>query len=545
MLMKKILFLTTMLLMSMPAMRAGWTPSDTDFRIVGQDSVYGQTGIKSIKTPDGNTVITWLISKNETFNLYMQIFDSDGHEKLPKEGILVCDQPTMSWVTDYGMALASNGDLVIAYNDARNDARRQTTEAYVYRYNQQGQPVWPKDGIRFQALQTHANAQTCSSLAPQVSVSGDNIYVGVSHTELYTEKADSTNWEPTPWNPEMPDSVSIEYRDFQVQLLRDNGTFSWEQASRFDFSVAWLSPAPGGNTYVVYGSAGMGLDAVMVGHDGRNQWGGVAHIESNPLSISAFVPTPVIESDGQGGLMLVYRRLTATTGYIVMNRLQPDGSVYDEAVNCNGTTDGDAQKTVLGACGGKALVMWNYEDKQGVKNLMVNQLGIDGSYAWSGDRLLGYSLGQNETWGFNPVKVIPQEDGWVLLYGNVQSWDGANFVCEKLDRNGSKLWSRQLLEDNCKTEGLNVCYDQENAYIFYTCSQEIDDTWEPIPGPGGLRLLVVKIGEGQNPSGMGDLNVTHGEKIIYNVQGMRVGNMATPGIYIVKTSEGVKKVLVR
>ena len=44
---------------------------------------------------------------------------------------------------------------------------------------------------------------------------------------------------------------------------------------------------------------------------------------------------------------------------------------------------------------------------------------------------------------------------------------------------------------------------------------------------------------------MGDLNMTHGEKIIYNVQGMRVGNMATPGIYIVKTSEGVKKVLVR
>ena len=64
--------------------------------------------------------------------------------------------------------------------------------------------------------------------------------------------------------------------------------------------------------------------------------------------------------------------------------------------------------------------------------MKVNVVDDYDNYFWTDDVMYGTSLEKTEDWGFTPVKVIPVTDGWVVLYGNSTSWNGANFMVVKL-----------------------------------------------------------------------------------------------------------------
>lgn len=174
---------------------------------------------------------------------------------------------------------------------------------------------------------------------------------------------------------------------------------------------------------------------------------------------------------------------------------------------------------------------------------MVNQLSIDGDYTWDGDSLLGYSLDQNEMWGLKAIKVIPQPNGWIVLYGNCQSWNGADFYVCKIREDGKVAWKKQIAESNFKSSGFSVVYDDEKAYIFYTCDKEIGDDWEEIPGPGGMRVMCVDISDATNNI----CSLIHNEKqpTFYNVQGVRLNNGNQKGLVLIKENGITKKILNR
>ena len=549
--MKKILTVLAMVILTTTGALAQGKPSDTKYTIVCTDSVYQQGSLKSLRTPQGNTVVTWTewpdgMNYNDPqsgYYLRMQVYDKDGKTKFPQGGIAISSRPTPSYITDYGLSLADNGDVVLAYFDSRNDEKKQNCEMYAYRYTQDGQPVWSKEGICFAPQITHNRG---SELNPMVVASGDNIFFGCYHTEYYQVKADSTNWEPSPYYPDepMPDSITVEFDNFQLQCMDAEGKFLWEQPAIFESMNVFPYAAPAGNLYLVYANAGDGLDAQLINDKGENVWGKTVNVEKEPLSGGMFFPTPVIESDGQGGLMFAYRRLLDWTGYIVINRLQSDGTVYEEPINCNGTTDGDGTNPKMGIKNDRAVVAWQYKTTK--PGMMINELSLDGDYVWDGDSLLGYTVAENDQWGVIPQKVIPQQNGWVLLYGDGQSWNGANFYVEKIDDNGRRVWKKQIAENDFKSTGFAITYDERNAYIFYTCDMETGDDWETIPGPGGLRLMVVDITDATNgivtPSAMED----EAQPIeFYNVQGMKMGDAKQSGLYIVKRGNSVKKMIVK
>lgn len=166
---------------------------------------------------------------------------------------------------------------------------------------------------------------------------------------------------------------------------------------------------------------------------------------------------------------------------------------------------------------------------------MVNQ---DCDYAWNGDNTNGLTLEVNDLWGFKPVKVIPVNTGWVVLYGNCTSWNGANFMVVKLDDAGYMLWNKQICEDDFKTNGLSVTYDENNAYIFYTQEAAYDDNWNEIPGSGGMFVMCVDIA-GEINSSINDLqnNANLISTEIYTVDGRRV-NQLQNGVNIIRTIDG-------
>lgn len=547
--MKKVFTLLAMLSLFLTGAQAQWTTSDTNFITVGEQDVYDQSGLKSLLTPEGNIVFTWLewpngMSKKDPesgYRLHMQIYDKYGNAKFASGGILICEQPTATFTSDYGLTIASNGDIVLGYFDTRNDATREQWEVYAYRYTQDGQPVWSQEGIHFSPTISHTRG---FEMAPSVIASGDYIYFGCNHTEYYNVKADSTNWTPNPRFPdqEMPDSIQVSSTTYQVQCLNADGSFLWDSPLTFEHTYVWLYPAMNNSTYVVYGNSGYGLDAQLIDLNGKNTWETAVNVEHEALTSSTRMSTPSVEPDGEGGLILSYRRLTDWNGYIVMNRLCADGTVFEEPVLCNGTTEGEGNYPQIGVKDNHAVIAWQYELNEPC--MMVNQFTIDGDYVWEGDSLLGYSISASNNYGITPLKIIAQENGWVLIYGDKQSWNGQNLFVEKIDDNGHSIWKKQVASDNFKTNDLIATADNQRAYILCSCKQETDENGEEITGFSGLRLLVVDITDITNSASSVDISEssTMAEET-YNTQGIKISHISAPGVYLVKSGDRVHKIL--
>ena len=151
--MKNFITFLVMAVFAMGTMVANWQPSDTEATKLDKNAD-GQVQMKTLRTDDGKIILSWLRGESTdgvfSYKLHLQIFDVNGNEMFGDEGIIVCEKPTRTWTTDYALTLASNGDILLAYTDVRNDPEEQgNAETYLYRYTQQGEPVWGVDGILF------------------------------------------------------------------------------------------------------------------------------------------------------------------------------------------------------------------------------------------------------------------------------------------------------------------------------------------------------------------------------------------------------------
>ena len=441
--------------------------------------------------------------------------------------------------------MAPDGNILISYSDTRNDPDKQNVGNYLYCYTTEGEPVWSEDGIVAATVFPTLYGHTYSSLCPLVCVSGKNIYGTIVANDYYKVKADPSNWQPSPWYPdeEMPDSVDMQDSNFQVMRYNADGTCAWADTKTINTGTAWAYPGPDGGLYLVYVNGGYGLSAILIDQDGNDVWKEPVCVVKEVIGTSLYTTPPTVVPDDNGGLMLAFRVLKDYDGYIACNHITRDGKVYEESLLANGTTDGDSNSPTLAVNGERAFVAFGYKEETGTQNLWINQLDIDGDYTWEGDSLLGYSLDNNESMGLKPVKIIPQSDGWVLLYGNLQSLDGANFYVSKIDFEGKELWRKQIAESDFKSSGFSVVNDDKYAYIFYTCDMEIGDDWEEIPGEGGMRVMCVDISNVETGINSLNSNPTKTSRAIYNAQGVLVDNMNDAGLYIVRENGTVRKIM--
>lgn len=532
-----------MAVFAMGTMMANWQPSDTEATHLDKNGTTGQVQMKTMRTDDGKIILTWLRSENTdgvySYKLHLQVFDADGNAMFGDEGVIVCDKPTRSWTTDYGLSLADDGDILLAYTDVRNDPDMQEmAETYLYRYDMQGNPVWDVDGILFSVPKVHENAFIIEDVAPVICASGSNIYAAVNHTEYYMEKATEDNWTPSPWfpNQQMPDSVQLNESLWVVMSLNADGEMTCEAPQNIEAKTMTINPASAGRAFLVYDNAIYGLDAQLVGADMVNQWPEALTIEERQLTNGMYMHTPLTAVDGNGVLMISYRVLNDWYGYQCINYVNEAGEYASEAVSLTGHIDGDAGAAEMGVKDNRALVAWEYAYSSAEYHMNANVVDDENNYFWTGDNTYGISLEMTEDWGFTPVKVIPAEDGWVILYGNSTSWNGANFMVVKIDDMGNTIWTKQICEDNFKSSGFAVTYDENYAYIFYTQDSEYDDNWEEIPGSGGMFVMCVDIvgkttaiNEAQAPA-----QVVKTE--IYTIDGRQVEQMEQ-GVNIIRTTD--------
>ena len=540
--MKKFFTFMVMAVFAMSTMMANWNPSDIDATKLDKEGANGQVQMKTLRTDDGKIILTWLrgerISNVFSYQLHLQLFDANGNAQFGDEGIIVCDKRTRTWTTDYGLALASNGDILLAYTDIRNDPNEENAETYLYRYSQEGEPVWDADGILFPSGKIHENALSVEDVAPAICVSGNNIFVAANHSEYYMEEANEDNWSPSPWfpNQQMPDSVLVNNSEWLIVVMDNDGMMRAEAPMSLDSKIVTMNPAPNGNIYLLYNNQELGLDAQLLTHELNNQWEDPVTVEDRPLSSGMFMPTPLTALADDDVLFISYRVLTDFYGFQVVNSLNPNGATAPEGVSLTGHFDGDAGTAQMGVKQDRAFVAWEYAYSASEKYMNVNVVDNNNNYFWTDEAMYGLYLDISFDWGFTPVKVIPVSDGWVVLYGISTSWNGATFMVEKLDELGNTVWAKQICEDDFKSSGFSITYDENYAYIFYTQEEEYDDNWDVIPGSGGMYVMCVDI-KGDHtainevPTGEGIVSTE-----IYTIDGRRV-NQLEKGINIVRTTD--------
>ena len=445
---------------------SGWKTSDKDETILDAKGTSEQVQPKVVKTDDGKIVLTWLRPEGEDMDpsdfgyyLHLQIFEKDGKAMFGNEGLVVSSKPTLTWTSDYSLAPAPNGDILIAYWDRRNDPENDDfLEAYLYRYDQEGKSVWSAEGVKVETEK--ATTEPSSDMSPDFCVSGENIYLGVSHYEGETG-------------------------NYQIFRLKNDGSSAWESALKLDVTEAFLAPAKDGDIYLIYGNDSFGLAARRINADGKDVWSEPVTIEDTPVGSEYYMQAPLTATDEDGTLFLSYRRILKVTGYQVINRLSPDGSLMNEAKSCDGREDGDAGSAEMALYDHKALVVWGNRYGLNDYRLQANLFDADGNALWE-DKTSVLDLGNNDEWGLSPVKVIPQKDGWVVLYGDATGWNSADFIVRKIDPEGKTLWQRQIGAGNMVANEFAVEYDSSKAYIFYTTESESAKST-------GLRAMCIDI----------------------------------------------------
>ena len=157
----------------------------------------------------------------------------------------------------------------MGYTDVRNDPNEENAESYLYRYTQQGVPVWDADGILFPVGKIHETAFVIEDIAPAICVSGNTILAAVNHNEYYMEEANEDNWSPSPWFPNqpMPDSVQVNDSGWFVVSLNNDGTMACEAPMEIKSTILCMNPGPNGNVYMVYDNEIKGLNAQFVNSD--------------------------------------------------------------------------------------------------------------------------------------------------------------------------------------------------------------------------------------------------------------------------------------
>ncbi|MBI9067881.1 MAG: T9SS type A sorting domain-containing protein [Salinivirgaceae bacterium] len=104
-------------------------------------------GVKYIPKLDinskGESYITWFSGEYGNLNVRAQILNTDGSEKLRREGVLISKNKQASYISDYNNVIDDDDNLITAFVDIRNGLN----EAFIYKMNAAGEMLWGNDGI--------------------------------------------------------------------------------------------------------------------------------------------------------------------------------------------------------------------------------------------------------------------------------------------------------------------------------------------------------------------------------------------------------------
>jgi hypothetical protein len=153
-------FLATLLAAIIPALSfSQWSTSPAVNNAI--NTLSGEQAIPKIATcPSGDTYIASFSNEGGNYNVRLQRLDAQGNALWATNGILISDNPQMSWLTDWDMTADASNHAILTFQDIRNGGNNNVV---AYRISPSGTFVWGDDGIAL-------SNSTAFNAAPKVCV---------------------------------------------------------------------------------------------------------------------------------------------------------------------------------------------------------------------------------------------------------------------------------------------------------------------------------------------------------------------------------------
>ena len=455
---------------------AAWVPSDVLYRLVDEPATFSQTLPKTVVTPQGTVVQTWTRRQNDSYYLRMQIYDPEGNALFEDGGKLVSDNLTMSWISDYDLKVADNGDILIGYNDCRAKSSVKYLDAYFYRFDQQGNAVWSAEGIEFPTKNIVDGYTWERDYSPQFLLNNGIMYWGILHSD---------------------GNSSSEGTCYELMRVNDDGTFEWDEPVCISigrqFAVGChLAATADGDVIVFYGDSNSALYAKRIDTNGNEVWDEDVLLDAGPLSSNVYTPMTElhIASDPQGGVSMVYYRSRTKTA--VLNYIDANGVPMDTTLTIKRDVPSSGSASSLIAIGADedlllAFDSWTYDSQaHALVNLFQNH-----EYAWPSwpfDDQDGISLEAGDFY-IVPIGVCRMSDGWAVFYANMVTNAYRTIKVVRIDDDGQVLLDKMVCGDaEAHITEYSVATYGNLAFLF-TINPE------SYSSDGGMRLYCIDLNQ--------------------------------------------------
>jgi hypothetical protein len=204
---------------------------------------------------NGDTYIAYFSSAGGNYNVRLQRLDVLGNALWANNGILISNNPSMSWLTDWDISCDPSGYCILAVMDIRNG----NNNIYGYRIAPDGTFAWGANGV------TLSNNMAFNA-SPKVTVtsSGNAIVAWAADSVIIMQKispAGTLLWGSAgiTWAPggasgthrwDWPQLLPVGSDDFLMKYFEDTGSglyptrYVWVQRFGSSGTGVWTLPAP-------------------------------------------------------------------------------------------------------------------------------------------------------------------------------------------------------------------------------------------------------------------------------------------------------------
>jgi hypothetical protein len=403
--------------------------------------------------PCGTSYVSWFTpGSGGDYYPWIQKVDVLGYVQWASP-IQVSSHTSMTWITDYSLAVTPDTSALVAFQDMRTG----NNDVFIYKIGQNGEFLWGNDGIQL-------SNDPAFEVNPVMAVHPDNNVV-------------------VAW----PRSVDNGDSKVVLQRLNSAGQKTWTNdlvlgEIGFDYTWPTVIPAENGNTIIVYykewgpyWAPNRIIHAQKIDPQGNSIW------SPKPMLFNGATPVyvhPQIAPDGSGGVYVtwMYERVANHLSSFVQH-VSTDGIVTMEANGAEVSTNGStlALEPAIGCDGTthSAYVFWRETDlNQNVYGLYGQRMDINGNRKWGNNGLQIEPVGSQNA--ILPV-VTPLQGGAIVCYeydftaGNMQMIKAC-----RLDSTGSKVWSSgfRTVSSAPSSKGYLAASPKYNGQIIYSWSDD-------------------------------------------------------------------------
>lgn len=399
--------------------KAQWSTSPSENTQV--TNLNGEQCIPKIgHCPNGDIYIAYFSPENGNYNVRAQRYDYQGNQIWQDNGMLISDNPSMSWLTDWDMTADKEGNMVLAFQDIRDG--EAINNIYAYKISPSGEFMWGGDGF----LVSHQGEMNVS---PKICITeANNVVIAYqSDYSTYCQKYSPTG--QLLWTNAMVETGTLSYTwpqlmpvgndDFIMKYYEDSGpSYSptrhlYVQRYNSEGTAVWAEPAPistaGGISAwtQILSMKNDGNDGVFIAwHDGRNSdWNSYSYIQ-------------YVSANGE---------VKFTPNGVLLSTIVADNQFYPKiAVPENGEC---------------VYIFWKETDgAQNQHGIFGQKVSFNGDIMWDDFGKPFFNIG--ETF-YNIVEARSIDNDVILFYEKENGINCTSINAMRVDTDGNTVWQQE------------------------------------------------------------------------------------------------------